>query len=158
MKLRWQSYWASYKVNCTCHWALRLEKAFLKAECGKLAAFWMSYNDMVALMLRLIRGSHEGNWNLHMEAIRTPIPRCYAYDHLNYAHYLPVFYSPMSRLPVEHPGIFIAFQQGRFSAQLTWNHASIFLDRFPWTTQLRKLSIRTQKHQDGGIHGFSTNF
>jgi len=65
---------------------------------GPLTSFWMSYVDMVSLMLDTIRASREGNWNLHMASIRSIIPWCFAYDHCNYARYLPVYYAQMSSL------------------------------------------------------------
>ncbi|KAG1683173.1 Phospholipid scramblase 2 [Nymphon striatum] len=41
---------------------------------GTLVAFWMSYIDMVELMLKLLRASREGNWKLHLTSIHEMIP------------------------------------------------------------------------------------
>jgi hypothetical protein len=70
----------------------------LRTERGDLTSFWMSYVDMVALLLELIRSSRERNWTMHLASIRSLIPWCFAYDHLNYAKYVPVYYSDMTNL------------------------------------------------------------
>ena len=35
---------------------------FLRHNNGKLSAFWMSYFDLVEILLGLLRASREGNW------------------------------------------------------------------------------------------------
>ena len=47
---------------------------FLRHENGKLSKFWLSYLDMVEILLKLLRPSREGNWELHVSAIRSMIP------------------------------------------------------------------------------------
>jgi len=47
---------------------------FLRHENGKLSKFWLSYLDMVEILLRLLRASREGNRELHVSAIRSMIP------------------------------------------------------------------------------------
>lgn len=37
---------------------------------GPLSAFWMSYIDMVELLLQMIRASRERNWDLHLACVR----------------------------------------------------------------------------------------
>ena len=60
----------------------------------------MSYIDMVDnVVLGLLRTSREGNWDLHLNAIRTLISWCFAYDKVNYARYLSPYLAQMSNLP-----------------------------------------------------------
>ena len=59
-------------------------------------AYWMSYLDMVEILLEMIRASREGNWPLHLHAIRMMISWCAAYDKVNYARYLSTI---MLKLP-----------------------------------------------------------
>ena len=70
--------------------------SYLRLNNGPLSAFWMSYVDMVEVVLALLRASREGKWLMHLAAIRTIIPWCFAYDKLNYARYLTYFYAQMS--------------------------------------------------------------
>jgi hypothetical protein len=58
---------------------------FLRSDNGDLSAFWMSYMDMVEVVLGLIRASREGNWQLHLAMISEMIPWTFAYDKQNYA-------------------------------------------------------------------------
>ena len=72
--------------------------SFLRSDGGPLAQFWMSYIDMVETLLHLIRSSREGNWLLHLYAIRAVLPWCFGYDRINYSRYLSVYYAEMTRL------------------------------------------------------------
>lgn len=62
---------------------ITLWKDFLKHlhhNNGELSTFWMSYIDMVEdIILGLVRASRKGNWELHLHAIRSMIPWCFAY-------------------------------------------------------------------------------
>lgn len=91
---------------------------FLRTQNGDLSSFWMSYIDMVDILLMLIRATREGNWSLYLASIRKMIPWCFAYDHINYARYLPVYYNEMVGLKEKHPSVYEAFQKGYFSAQI----------------------------------------
>ena len=91
---------------------------FLRQENGKLSKFWLSYLDMVEILLRLLRASREGNWELHVSAIRSMIPWCFAYDKVNYARYLSSYLSEMSHLGEEHPDVLAYLRSGGFSVQI----------------------------------------
>ena len=64
-----------------------------------LSAFWMSYVDIVEVMVGLVWAFREGVWVLHLAFIRAMIPWCFADDKLNYG-FLPYYsyYAHMSRL------------------------------------------------------------
>ena len=76
----------------------------LRHENGKLSEFWMSYIDMVEILLGLLRATREGNWELHLSCTRQMLPWCFAYDNLNYARYLSAYVSEMS--PPKYTGVF----------------------------------------------------
>ena len=63
----------------------------LRNSRGPLASFWVSFIDIVGILLDLIRGSREGNWLLHLSSVRQMIPWCFAYDKQNYARYFDNF-------------------------------------------------------------------
>ena len=80
----------------------------------------MSYVDIVNnILLALITASREGNWLLHLHAIRTMIQRCFAYDRVNYARYLPVYLAEMINLQTDHPDVHQGLMAGHFSVQLS---------------------------------------
>ena len=95
--------------NMLCAREVYLE--FLRVGNGSLSTFWLSYLDMVEILLGLLRASREGHWILHLAFIRA-IHWCFAYDRHNYARYLPYYYAQMTQLPVEHHA---EFMQGGFS-------------------------------------------
>ena len=67
----------------------------------------MSYIDMVEnVVLGLLRGSREVNWNLHLNAIRTLFPWCFSYYKVNYARYLSPYYAQMTNLPEKKPDVY----------------------------------------------------
>ena len=88
---------------------------------SKLMAFWSNFRlpqqwrfisllDVIVenVLLCLLHGScDEGNLNLHLSAIRTMIPWCFAYDKVDYARYLSVYYAEMTNLP---PCVYEAFK------------------------------------------------
>ena len=61
--------------------------SYLRHENRKLSQFWISYLDMVEILLGLLRVSREGDWKLHLSCIRKMVPWCFAYNNLNYARY-----------------------------------------------------------------------
>jgi len=130
----------------SCTHILKLFQVYLETlrDEHNLSAFWMSYLDMVEIMLDLVRASREGNWMLHLGAIRQMIPWCFAYDKVNYARFLTYYYAMMSRLPTDHPEVYEHFMQGGFSVQIG---SKISLDGFLWTRPSKRRSTKTPRHQ-----------
>lgn len=102
---------------------------------GPLSEFWMSYIDMIELLLHMIRASREGNWELHLSCVRQMLPWCFSYDAINYARYMSAYYSDMTSLPDEHPEVHEFMRNGGFSVQLS---TTIHLEEFPLTRLLKK--------------------
>ena len=50
--------------------------------------------------------------------IKAVIPWMFAYDRLNYAKYLPLYYNQMLSLPMEHPEVNGHLKNGGMSVQL----------------------------------------
>lgn len=126
----------------------------LRFSAENLTKFWMSYIDLVAIMLDLIRATREGNWMMHMTAMRSLIPWCFGYDHLNYSRYLPIYYAHMSKLPKDHPLVFDEFCHGGFSVQLSSSNP---FGRIP-VDQTIEETVNKDTKTPGGIKCFSTNF
>ena len=99
---------------------LSLYQQFLSllASCyGPMAQFWLSYMDIVLLILRFIRATKEGNWSLHMRCVREMIPWFFCYDHTNYSRYMSVYLCEMQCLPESHPAAFEQLVRGEFAVQ-----------------------------------------
>ena len=95
---------------------------FLRCGSGNLSTFWMSYMDMIEILLGLIRASREGGWMLHLASVRAMIPWCFAYDRLNYARYLPCYDAQMFQLHTTHPNVHAEIMQGGFQVKLGSNN------------------------------------
>ena len=91
---------------------LDLFKLYDEEDNGPLKMFWRSYFEMVSLLLTFIRATREGNWPLHLECIREMLPCYFAYDHVNYARYLPVYLMHMIQLPETHPEAQMMLENG----------------------------------------------
>ena len=128
-----------------------LFKMYSEEDNGPLKKFWRSYLEMVPLLLTFIRATREGNWSLHLECIREMLPWYFAYDHLNYARYLPVYLLHMIQLPETHPEAQMMLENGDFGVQRTTEHGFAQLPIDQTIEQTLNRSTKTK----GGIVGFS---
>ena len=85
----------------------------------KLQQFWMSYFQMVELLLSTIYSVRLGKWDLLIECIRKIIPFAFVYDHVNYACYLPAMLGEMLELEKLFPEVHQQFQADEFAVQPT---------------------------------------
>ena len=123
----------------------------LRNDRGPMAGFWMSYLDMVEIVLGLIRASREGNWPLHLAMIDEMIPRCFAYDKQNYGRYLPGYLRQMIKLENEHPQIHDHYTHGGFSVQLGSSNA---FGKIPIDQTIEETANKDTQ-MPGGMKGFS---
>ena len=127
-------------------------KDHLRSSNGEQSKFWMSYVDIVSnILLVLIRASREGNWLLHLHAIRAMIPWCFAYDKVNYTRYLPVYLAEMINLQTDHPDVHQGLMAGHFSVQLS--EGSTF-GRLP-VDQTTEVTVNKDTKTAGGVTKFS---
>lgn len=115
------------------------------------ASLWLSYIDMIEIILDLIRASREGNWNLHISAIRRMIPWCFAYDKHNYARYLAIYLAQMTRLEIDHPYVHEQLISGGFSVQLSEHNP---FSKIP-VDQAIEETVNRDTQTSGGTTGFS---
>ena len=119
----------------------------------KMDKYWLSYVEMVSLLLRFIRSTKEGDWNLHLACIRDMIPWTFAYDRVNYSRYLSVYWCDMMSLNERHPTAHEAFQAGEFVAQRSTvsSFSQVAIEQ-----TIGQTINRDTKSKDG-IIGFSLN-
>ncbi|CAH3151980.1 unnamed protein product, partial [Pocillopora meandrina] len=99
----------------------------------------------------LFWAKREGNWELHLECIKAVIPWLFAYDHTNYARYLPVYLVHMLELPDTHPDTYSMLSQGDFGVQRTTSHG---FSQLP-VDQTIELTLNRNTKTKGGVIGFS---
>ena len=125
----------------------------LRNKNGSLSKFWMSYVDMIEILLMLIRSTRDGNWDMYLSGIRKVLPWCFSYDHLNYARYMPVYLSDMIDLKDTHPDVHKSFVAGNFSVQLgSYNP----FGRIP-ADQTIEETVNKDTQGCSGTKGFSLN-
>ena len=106
---------------------------------------------MFEILIHLIRSSREGNWLLHLYAIRAVLPWCFAYDRINYTRYLSVYYAEMSRLSIDHPDVHVQLENGGCSVQLGRQNP---FGRIP-VDQTIEETVNKDTQTPGGTKGFS---
>ena len=84
-----------------------------------LQKFWLSYIDMVDILLNKLYPVRSGNWYLLLSCINDIIPFAFAYDNINYARYLTTMPADMSTLSDDFPEIYQEFVAGNFATQLS---------------------------------------
>lgn len=128
-----------------------LYKEYCKDDNGPLKVFWNSYLEMVEVLMNFLRATREGNWSLHLECIKEMLPCFFAYDHTNYARYLPVYLAHMITLPETHPEAHALLENGDFGVQRTTSHG---FSQMPVDQTIEQTLNRSTKTK-GSIVGFS---
>lgn len=67
-------------------------------------SFWLTYIEMVEILLLFIRATRENNWDLHLSTVRSMLPWFFVADRVNYARYGSVYWLEMSCIEQTHPG------------------------------------------------------
>ena len=105
-------------------------KAFNKyKEAGKAQSeqfqYWSTFLDNLFPILRDLTRSHrEGNWQLHLSAVRRALPLFFAFDRTNYSRWVPLYYEDCISLEETFPSIYESFQKGGFVVKHTVRHGS----------------------------------
>ena len=118
---------------------------------GPNAEFWLSFIDMVSVLLKFIRATREGNWDLHLACLQAMVPWFFAYDHINYARCVSVYICDMKNLETSDPEIYHSLQNGGFTVQRSeHSFAQVSFD------QTIEQTVNRDTKTKGGIIGFST--
>ena len=83
-----------------------------------LQKLWLTFINMVELLLNTILSVRSGDWHLFVTYVKDVIPYTFAYDNINYARYLTAMFSEMLSLEDNFPEIYKEFVAGNFAVQL----------------------------------------
>lgn len=117
-------------------------------------AFWSSYIDMVQILLLFVRATRESAWQLHLSTVRLMMKWFFAYDHVNYARYLPSYWLEIVNLPFTHPSCHREISvKGQWTVQRQSVHgfASIACD------QAIEQTCNSDSKTKGGLTGLTQN-
>ena len=115
--------------------------------------FWMNYMDIVWLVLTYIRATKQNDFDLHLSSLYGLCPLFVAYNHHNYARYIPANVITMLNLPVTHPGPEDLLRRNGFNVSRSSNPSS----RNPVDITIEQ-TINRHSKSDRGIIGFSWNY
>ena len=106
------------------------------------SAFWMTYMDIVNVLLDFIRAEQKGDWQLHLEAFTAMLHWLTAYDQLNYARLGHVYLTEMLSLEDKASSLHHEFMNRNFVTKRSDNHFSqIPTDQAPeWMNKICKMS------------------
>ena len=124
---------------------------FRNSDQGAMSRYWGSYIDMVELLLRFIRSTREGNWQLHLACLQGIMPWFFAYDRTNYARFTPVYWCQMQLLSHTHPEAHQKLSEGEFAVQMSNTNG---FGQIPVDQTIEETINRDSKVK-GGIIGFS---
>ena len=82
--------------------------------------YWSIFLDIfMPVLIDLTRSFCEGDWHIHLSAVRRAIPLFFAFGHTNYSRWTPIYYDDCLNLPKNFPLLPSAFPKGYFVVQLT---------------------------------------
>ena len=116
-------------------------------------AFWTSYLEMVEDVLLFIRATRDGNWSLHLAAVRALLPWMFAYNRTNYSRYLSVYWFEMNNLATTNPFVHQELMKGDFAVQRQDVHG---FSRVACDMTIEQTANRDSKTR-GGMKGFTTS-
>lgn len=86
--------------------------------------FWNIALKLELLMLVYMKSIREANFQLYIESLVKLAPWMFAFDHYNYARWLPVHIRDMATLHQKHPDLYAEFMEGHFAFHKTKKHFS----------------------------------
>ena len=82
---------------------------------SQLFAYWHTFIFKLYPILRdLTTSFREGNWNLHLSAIRSALPLFFAFDRTNYSRWTPLYFEDCINLKGTFPLLHDSFEKEDF--------------------------------------------
>ncbi len=129
-------------------------KSLLKAEPGTQSQMMIEYLKDVSAMLALVRSVREKSIDLHLAAERALLPKCFAFDHVNYSRYLSAQHVNLQSIKINNPAAWEDLELNGFGGSLTGKpFSTIHGDLITEVTINREVKVRGGPMQGG----FSTN-
>ena len=120
-----------------------------------MAKFWLTFLDMVTILLNTIHATRCRNWDLYLDCVSSIILYVFTYEHLNhynYAKYLAPMLGELLNLPTNHPFIHEQFMLGKFSMLLSSVNPFVHIE----ADKVIETIINKDKKCTGGWKEFST--
>lgn len=105
------------------------------------------------MILKYIHATKENNFDLHVATLQQLCPQCFAYDHHNYARYVPVYLLTLLNLSETHPGSKVLLWRNGFSV----SRSDVPVSRNAVDITIEQ-TINRHARSRGGIIGFIRNY
>ena len=107
--------------------------------------------EMVELLLAFVCSTREGDWKPYCGCLRKMLSWFFAYDCVNYARYMTIYWNQMHNLRTSHPNAYDELCHGEFAVQQSpgSTFAQVPVD------QVIEQSFNYDTKVKGGIVGFS---
>jgi len=110
--------------------------------------FWNVFvNDVVPVLMDLNRSHREGNWELHVSAVRRALPLFFAFNRSNYRRWAPLYFEDCLLIETKFPKIHDCFINGGFIVSQTKRRGS----SLPMDQALEKQYNKPAKSSSGII-------
>ena len=124
-----------------------------RGEYGATPKFWLSYMDMIWLILSCIKATKENDLDRHISTLYNICPWFFAYDHLNYARYTATYLMMLINLSESNPEARDLLDRNGFSV----SRSAIPKSRNAVDITIEQ-TINRHAKSHGGIIGFSRNY
>ena len=108
-------------------WRMQMFPAFRERgrNCSEQFLYWNKFLTQIFPVIHDSTCSHrEGNWELHLSAIRRALPLCFALNRVNYKRGLPLYYKDAVALKERFLNMHARFFMGDFTVKYTKRSAS----------------------------------
>lgn len=124
---------------------------FAESLVSPFVKLWISYFEIVHLLLQFLRANCKANWHLHMQSVRRMLPWMFAYDRHNCSCYLSLYWCQVSALEHKKLSLYNVLASGEFCAQKNscLPFSQIVVD------QAIEQTVNRDAKTKGGIIGFS---
>ena len=90
-----------------------------------MVQYWNKIIELELLMCRFVRSLREEDFDLYEQVLDELCPWFFAFDHTNYARWLPIHIKDLVELPVKHPTVYREFKKGNFVVQCSTHKFSM---------------------------------
>eukprot|EP00794_Sanderia_malayensis_P013136 gene13136-14488_t len=127
---------------------------FANSQASKYPTFalWMTYIEMVQILLLFLRATRSNDWDLHLSAVRSMLPWFFVTDRVHYSTYGTAYWLEMSCIEQTNPGALSGIiTNWTCQRQQMYGFSSVACDQVMEQTYNRDSKVR------GGLVGFTLN-
>ena len=106
------------------------------------------FQEMFATIKNLVAADRDGNWNLHVQAVRSAMPIFRSFDAVNYLRYASFYLEKIQVLEITHPTLYDRFNQGYFVVR---DNPSVYFSSVAGDLKLEQSINRFSKGQGGYV-------